>query len=72
MSTRFGLTVSSCSGFSRDLDFIWGLRWQIMTRPTKTEAWRAIVLEQAEMLRDAVGDETFDWLEEKVNEKDMP
>jgi len=39
-----------------------------MNRPTKTEAWRAIVLEQAERLREAVGDETFEWLEEKVNE----
>ena len=39
-----------------------------MNRPSKTEAWRAIVLEQAERLREAVGDARFEWLEEKVNE----
>ena len=30
-----------------------------MNRPTKTEAWRTIVLEQAERLREAVGAENF-------------
>ena len=38
-----------------------------MNRPANADAWRSIVVEQEKRLREALGDENFEWLEEKVN-----
>jgi len=41
-----------------------------MTRPAKTEAWRAIVIEQAERLRKALGEKAWNYITKMADERE--